>query len=134
MVLCFGIQSANDTLQFGEFFYEFRRQIGFRELSRLIRSFSVERGSGCRKSLSEPRNHGSHAFRFGPVAAEIFLKGHAAQHFYALRERNLLVGMPEELRIVEAGAQYALVAVADDAIAIAISVEDGEEVRHQLSV
>ncbi len=49
----------------------------------------------------------------------------------ALAQRTLLVGLPEEARVVEAGAQHALVAVADDARRIALGVEHGQKMRRQ---
>ena len=54
-----------------------------------------------------------HAHGLVVVAAQILLEGHRLQHRHALAQRNLLVGVPEEARVVEAGAQHALIAVAD---------------------
>src|SRR5271167_4522013 len=46
-------------------------------------------------------------------AAEIFLKGDGLQHVHAPAQWNFLVSFPEESRVVEAGAQHALVTVAN---------------------
>ncbi len=68
------------------------------------------------------------------VAAQILLEGHCLQHFDAIAQRDLLIGVPEEAGIVEAGAQDAFVAVANEAVGIAVGVEHGEKVRQQLPV
>ena len=72
--------------------------------------------------------------RLVEVAAKVFLEGDRLQHLDAVAQRDLLIGVPEEARVVEAGAQHALVAVADQAVGIAVGVQHGEEVRQQLAV
>ena len=68
------------------------------------------------------------------VAAQVFLEGHRLQHLHALAQRDLLIGLPEEARVVEAGAQHALIAMTNEAVGIAVGVEHGEEMRQQLAV
>ena len=75
-----------------------------------------------------------HAHRLVEVAAQVFLESHGLQHVNAIAQRDFLIGVPEEAGIVEAGAQHAFVAVANQAVRISISVEHREKVRRQLSV
>ena len=77
--------------------------------------------------MHESGGHCASAFRFRPVAAEVLLKGYVAQHLHALGEWDLLIRLPEELRIVEARAQHAFIAVADDAVAISLGIEHREK-------
>ncbi len=84
----------------------------------------------CRDFAAQPL----HAQRFVEVAAQVFLEGDRLQHLDAVAQRNLLIGVPEEAGVVEAGAQHALVAVANQAIGIAAGVEHGEKMRQQLAV
>src|SRR5579864_822698 len=67
------------------------------------------------------------------VVPKIFLEGHGLEHRHPVLERSLLVGVPEELRVIEAGAQHAFVAVADQPVRVTISVEHGEKMRRQFA-
>ena len=68
-----------------------------------------------------------HALGLFEITAELRLKGDVGKIEYALGEFLLLIGVPEKPRIVEAGAQYAFVAVANQSVGIAIRVSDGDE-------
>ena len=52
----------------------------------------------------------------------------------AVGQLLLLVGLPEEARVVEAGAQHALIAAADEALGIGVDVHHRDELRRELAV
>ena len=54
-------------------------------------------------------------FRLPVITPQFFLESDILQTLNAIHERNLLIQLPEESRILEACAQHLLVAVADDA-------------------
>ena len=85
----------------------------------------------------KPLRHAAH-FLFGlpVVAAQLLLEGDRFEAFDALGERRLLVEVPEEAGVFEAGAENAGVAVADDgaAFVVDLGVEHGQEVRGELAV
>ena len=56
------------------------------------------------------------------------------QHVDAIGERDLLIGLPEETGIIEAGAKHALIAVTDQSVGVAVGVKYGKEMRSQLSI
>src|SRR5438105_3407558 len=62
------------------------------------------------------------------IAAQVFLKGNVLQPCGALPKRVLLVCLPEEARVVEAGSQDTLVAMPDDAVWIAIGVQYSQKI------
>src|ERR1051326_370419 len=86
------------------------------------------------ENFAEPTTQPLHSLSLVVIAAEILLEGHVFQQVQPLQQRLLLIRFPEEARIVEARAQHALVAVPDEALWIAFSVEDGQEVRQQLAL
>ncbi len=57
------------------------------------------------------------------------MEGHRLEALNPLDQRDLLVGVPEKAGIVEAGAQDALIAVADDRppFSIHFGIQHGEE-------
>ena len=75
-----------------------------------------------------------HAFGLGEVAAEFGLEGDVGEIRLAIGECFLLVGIPEEARVVEAGAQDALVAAAHEAFGVASDVHDGDERGGQFAI
>ena len=44
-----------------------------------------------------------------------------------------LVGLPKETRIVETGSQHAFVSVPDNAVGIAVGIQDRQKMREQLA-
>jgi len=72
----------------------------------------------------------------GKVAAELLLEGDRLEHGHAIFQRELLIGVPEETGIVEAGAQNTLIAVAHDGFAFGVcdGVKHGEKVRREFAV
>src|SRR5262249_60883841 len=108
-----GIQSTDDSLQLSKFFDQFGGQIG------LCYSCSFDKGvfiglvSVRVRLVSERAGKRHHALGFGCIAAEIPVKSDVHQHLAALDQRDLLIGVPEELRVVEAGAQHTLIAMAN---------------------
>ena len=109
------VKTADNSLQFGEFLDQFRGQIGFRQQRRFVDYAGSNRHAALLHRLRQPTGHVLHAQRLVVVAAEIFLERDIAQQLDALAEGLLLVRLPEKAGIVEAGAQNAFVAVADQA-------------------
>ena len=70
------------------------------------------------------------------IAAQLFLEGDVFEALDAGSKRGLLVEVPEEAGVLEAGSQDARIAVADDGFAFRVDlrVENGEEVRRELAV
>ena len=70
------------------------------------------------------------------VAAQLLLESDGLEHGHAILKRELLIGVPEEAGVVEAGAQHALIAVAHNGFALGIGnrVEHSKKVRRELSV
>ena len=81
----------------------------------------------------QPTAQPLHAQRLLVIAAQVFLEGHVLEPDRALAQGMLLIGLPEEARIVEAGTQHAFMSVANDALRIAIGVQHGEKMRQQLA-
>ena len=75
-----------------------------------------------------------HALGLFEIRAELGLKGDVRQIGYAVGQLLLLIGVPEEAGVVEAGAQHALVAAAHQAFGIAIGVHHRDELRRELAV
>src|SRR5438067_1553735 len=74
-----------------------------------------------------------HARSLLVVAAQVLLECHALEHFYALLQFDLLVGLPEELGISEARAQYPFVAMSNEPVRVAISVQHREKMWREFS-
>ena len=109
-------------------------QVGFAEQRGLVNDAGTDGDSGGLEDRGDQAAEFLHAHRLVEVAAQVFLEGHGLEHLDAIAERDFLVGVPEETGIVEAGAEDTLVAVADEAVGIAVGVQDGEEVRRELAV
>src|SRR5260370_42584187 len=67
------------------------------------------------------------------VTAQVFLERHRFQALHPLLKRGLLVAIPEEACIVEAGTQYALIAVTDEPFRITLSIQHRKKMREQLA-
>src|ERR1700686_909357 len=84
--------------------------------------------------LSKAAGHTLHSQSFLVITPKILLKSDVAQQIDALAQGLLLIGLPKKTGIVEASAQDALIAVANQTICVGIRVEDGEKMGQQLSV
>ncbi len=128
------VQAADDALQLGELLHQLGRQVGLCTAAPALKTMPGRTvPPALRMVFADQAAQPLHAQRLVEVAAQIFLEGHRLQHLHAIAQRNLLVGFPEEAGVVEAGAQHALVAVADEPVGIAVGVQHGEEVRQQLA-
>ena len=133
-LLDLGVESADDALQFGELLHQFGGEIGLGQQRRLEHHSRADRDARLANHLGNQARKFLHAKGLVEVAAQVLLEGHDLQHFDAIAQRDLLVGVPEEARVVEAGTQDALVAVANQAVGIAVGIEHGEEVRQQVAL
>ena len=68
------------------------------------------------------------------IGAELGLKRHAAQVLDPLAEFLALIVAPEELRVVEARPQHALMPAANDALGIAVEVRNRDKSGRELAV
>src|SRR6201984_2395561 len=68
------------------------------------------------------------------IIPKIFLESNIAQEIDALAQSLLLIRLPEKAGIVEASAQDALIAVANQSIRVASSIENREKMRQQFSI
>ena len=105
------IQAADDALQLGELLHQLGRQVGLAEQAGLEDDARTHRAARTANRFRDQAAQFLHAKGLVEVAAQVFLEGDGLQHLHALAQRNFLVGLPEEARVVEAGAQHALVAV-----------------------
>ena len=128
------VEPADDALQLGELLHQLGRQIGLAQVRGLEDDAGTNRAACAANGFADQTAQLLHATGLVVVAAEVLLEGHRLQHRHAIAQRDLLIGLPEKARIVEAGAQHALVAVANEAVGIAVGVEHGEEMRQQLAV
>ena len=129
-----GVEAADNALQFGEFLYQFGGEIGLGEQGGLVHHAGANRQPVLLDGFREPTGEALHAQSLFVVAAEVFLEGDVLQQPDAIEQSLLLVGLPEKAGVVEAGAQYALIAVADQAIGIAGGIEHRQKMRQQLAV
>src|ERR1700687_1179348 len=81
------------------------------------------RNPSLANDFAQPATQPLHPQNFVEVAAEVLLEGDVLQPAGALPQGMLLVSLPEEASVVEAGPQHAFVPVADDAVAVGIGVE-----------
>ena len=101
-----GVESADDALQLGELFHQLGGQIAFAKL----------RGAdGVVVSADLPHEIGD-AIGLGEIASELGLERDVGQIGQAVGQLLALVGIPEEAGVVEAGAENALVAAADEGL------------------
>ncbi len=92
-------------------------------------------GIAARYLLREHRGQRAHALHLIADGAELGVIGDAVERRYAIGQADLLVLLPEELRIGEAGAEHALIAGDDDfAAVIGLGVGDDDEARRELAV
>ena len=117
------VKAADNSLQFGKFLDQFGGQIGFRQQRGFVNYAGPNRHAALLDLFGQRTGHALHAHRLVVVAAEIFLESDVAQPFDALAQSLLLVRLPEKAGIVEAGAQNAFVAVADQSVGIGGRVE-----------
>ena len=132
-LLHLGVQATDDSLQLGELFHQLGGEVGLGQQRRFEDNARPYWLARIANRLGDQAAQLLHPHRLVEVAAEIFLEGHGLQHLHALAQRNLLVGLPEEARVVEAGAQYALIAMANQSIRIAVGVENRQKVRQQFA-
>ncbi len=130
------VEAADDALEFGELLYQFGGEIALGHERGLVDHALAQRGiklgDGGADLAAEVLGAGGLVI----VAAEFLLEGDRLEHGHAILEGELLIGVPEEARVVEAGAQDALIAVAHDGFAFGVGdgVEHGEEVGRELAV
>ena len=115
------VETADDALQFGEFLDHFGGEIGFRKQSRAL-------GVIVAAEFFDQRDD---ALGFFQIGAELGLKGDLCKILDAIGERLLLIDVPEEAGVVEAGAQDSFVAVPDQAFGIAVGIHDRDEMRRE---
>ena len=132
-LLGFGVQTADDALQFGKLFHQLGGEVGLGKQRRFEDDARPDRRASTAKRLGNQAAQLLHPHRLVEVAAQNFLEGHRLQHVHALAQRNPLVGFPEEARIVETGAQHALVAVANQSIGITVRVQNRQKMRQQFA-
>ncbi len=128
-----GIESPDDALQLGKFLHQLGGEIGLGQQHRLLKRCMVQRDALGSDRGGHGFCHAQVAFGLAEVAAKILLKGDRLELLKPPDERNLLIEVPEEAGIVEAGAQDSLVAMADDgqAFGIHFSIQHGQEMRRQ---
>ena len=100
----------------------------------LVHDAGADRDAALRESSRNPAAQPLHPQRLVVVAAQVFLEGHVLEPRDPLAQRMLLVGLPEEAGVVEAGPQHALVAVANEAVGIAVGVQHSQKVRRELAL
>ena len=125
------VEAADDALKFGELLDQFGGEIALGHESGLVDDALALRGIKLGDGGAEEAAEVLGAGGLVVVAAQLLLEGDRLEHGHAILEGELLIGVPEEARVVEAGAQDALIAVADDGFAFGVGdgVEHGEEVR-----
>ena len=128
------VQATHNSLQLREFFYQLGREISFRQAGRLMHNPWTNRHTALSHDLRKPTTKPLHAQGFLVVAAQIFLKGDVLEQLYPFSQRNFLIRLPEETRIVETCSQHALMPMPNDAFGIAIGVQNGKKMRRQLAI
>ena len=129
-----GIQPSDNPLQFCEFLHQFGSQIGLGQVCSFMNDTRAHGKPAVSHGLAQPTAQPLQSNRLFVITAEVFLEGNFFQPAGALPERVLLVYLPEETCVVEAGSQNALVAMPDDSVWIAIGVQHGEEVGQQPAI
>ena len=128
-----GVESANDALQLGKFLYQFRGQISLCQTCGLVNHAGADRHSVLANDFAHPTGDALNPQRLVVIAAQIFLESDILQPLHSLPQRMLLVGLPEEARIVETGPQHAFMAVSYDAVGIAVGIQHGEKMWKELA-
>ncbi len=130
------VETADDALEFGELLHQFGGEIALGHERGLVHHALAVSGMKFADGGADQAAQVLGARGLVVVAAEFLLEGDRLEHGHAILEGELLIGVPEEARIVEAGAQNALIAVAHDGFAFGIGhrVEHGEEVRREFAV
>src|ERR1700682_5913935 len=67
------------------------------------------------------------------ITSQVFLESYRFQHVHSVHKGHLLIGIPKKLRVIESGAEYALVAMTDQAVRITICIQYSEEVRREFA-
>ena len=129
------VEAADDALQFGELLYQFGGQIALGHERSLVHDALTQRGIKLAHRGAELAAEMLRAGGLVIVTAELLLEGDRLEHGHAILERELLIGIPEEARVIEAGTQNALIAVAHDGFALGVGhrVEHGEEMGREFS-
>ena len=130
------VESADDALEFGELLDQFGGEIALGHERGFVDHAGTVRGIDAGDDGADEAAEVLGADGLVVVAAQLLLEGDRLEHGHAVLEGELLVGVPEEARVVEAGAQDALIAVADDGFALGVGngVEHGEKVRREFAV
>ena len=117
------VESADDALQFGELLDQFGGEIALGQARRALGVLVA----------AEFLHQCHHAFGLLQIRPELGLESYVGEIFDAVREFLALIGLPEEARIVEARAQHALVAAADQSFGIGAGVHHGNEPRREMA-
>ncbi len=130
------VEAADDALEFGELLYQLGGEIALGHERGFVNHAGTVLGMKFDDGGADEAAQMLRAGRLVIVAAELLLEGDRLEHGHAILEGELLIGVPEEARVVEAGAQDALIAVAHDGFAFGVGdgVEHGEEVWREFAV
>ena len=127
---CFAYSPPISPGKLSEFFDKVRGEVGLREARGFVESGSVYSRADAG---GERAGNSAYALGLGGIRAQVLLEGDFFEQNESLGEWCALVELPEEAGIVEAGAEHALVAVADEGLTggVSLRVEHSEEVRRK---
>jgi len=129
LVLRFGVVTAHQALQLGEFADHLGEQVGLAELRRALGLGDV--GADHGRKLSGERDDAGDALG---LAAELFMKHDVLEFRQTLFELGLEIGLVKELGVRQARADDALVAGDDRLAAIGrLDIGDQDELVDQLA-
>ena len=116
------IEAADDALEFCEFLHHVGGEVSFQEFGGA--GCGVGIGSRCRCDILYQSYHADGLFE---IRTELGLKRDVLQIGHAIGQFLPLIDLPEKAGVVEARAEHAFVAQADQAIGIAADVHHGDE-------
>ena len=117
-----GVKASDDTLQFGEFLHHVGGEVSLEQFGGA--GCGVGIGSRCRCDILYQCYHADGLFKVG---TELGLERDVLQIGHAIGQFLPLIHLPEKAGVVEARAEHAFVAQADQAIGIAADVHHGDE-------